>query len=324
MYYRLSILGLALVLLAFAGYIQGIGNPWSQTAPIRISTNDWAGFEPIHLARAQGSIPESAAKIIALTSAYDSIRALRSHTVDAALLTLDEALTVVATDAEYRIVLVTDVSHGADTILARPGITGLAGLKGRRVMVNGGAGGAYMLTRALDKAGLTTADITVLKVSEDQQERRWNAGEADAVVTFEPFRTKILTTGATEIFTSRDIPGEIVDVLIVHESVLTQRRAQLRSVLLGWHRQLERLKKNPDDTYRAIGMRLGLSADEARNQYAGIRMIHRKEGIAMFTSGRLRETAERLNVVMVDGGLIPHPASLEGLFDNSVTEESAP
>lgn len=65
-----------------------------QTAPLRIGTNTWLGYEPLYLAREKGYIDAGAVKLIEFTSNSESISAFRNNAIEAACLTFDEALAV--------------------------------------------------------------------------------------------------------------------------------------------------------------------------------------------------------------------------------------
>jgi len=63
---------------------------------------------------------------------------------------------------------------------------GLASLKGKRVGVETGALGAYMLTRALQKGELTLKDIEPVSLSPGGHEAAFHAGEVDAIRRMAP------------------------------------------------------------------------------------------------------------------------------------------
>ena len=85
--------------------------------------------------------------------------------------------------------MVTDISNGADVILAKPEIQSLKDLKGRRVGVDSTALGAFVITRALGQVGLSPKDIEIVSLGVSEQERAFKQGIVDAVVTFEPVRS---------------------------------------------------------------------------------------------------------------------------------------
>ncbi|WP_168205899.1 ABC transporter substrate-binding protein [Geobacter sp. FeAm09] len=276
------------------------------SAPLQIATNVWPGYEPLYLARALGYCPESAVRFHEMTSAADVLKAFRNHAIDAAALTLDEALLLVQDGIDVRVLFVTDISHGADAILARPGIGSVRDLKGKRVGVESMALGAYVLTRALDQAGLAPRDVTIVPVAVQEHERAYATGEIDAAVTFEPARTRLLALGARSIFDSRRIPDEIVDVVVVRADILRTRSDQVKALEDGWFRALKYLRANPDHTARLMGMREGLTGAQFSAALAGLVIPDRNENDRLL-SGALLPPARRLADVMFRGKLLERP-----------------
>ena len=67
---------------------------------------------------------------------------------------------------------------------------------------------------------MSPKDIKIVFLGVSEHERAFKNGKVDAVVTFGSARTKLLAAGAKQLFDSSQIPGEIVDVLIVSEDVI--------------------------------------------------------------------------------------------------------
>ena len=131
-----------------------------EPAPVlRVGTNVWPGYEPLYLARELGYFEAGPVSLEEYASATDVIRAFRNHAIEAAAVTLDEALLLVDSGQRPRVVLVMDVSNGADVILGQAGMQQLVDLKDRRIGVEHGALGAYVLSRALTLAGMTLDDF---------------------------------------------------------------------------------------------------------------------------------------------------------------------
>lgn len=239
--------------------------------PLRVGTNVWPGYEPLYLARDLGYLEGSPARLVEYGSATDVARAFRNHAIEAAALTLDEVLQLADLGQEPRIVLAMDISHGADVILGHAGLQRLADLKGRRIGLESGALGAYMLTRALQLNTMKLEDVNVVPMPLSEQERAFFQYEVDAVVTFEPVRTRLLKRGAVRLFDSREIPGEIVDVLVVRRDVLERQPAAVQRLLRDWFRALAYLTAQPDDAMRRMAPREGISAAELR---AALKLLH--------------------------------------------------
>lgn len=94
----------------------------------------------------------------------------------------------------------------------------------------------------------------------------------DAVVTFEPFRTKLLNQGARLLFDSRRIPGRIVDVLVVHADTVMTHPLALQDLLAGYFKAREHLAIQPEAASKRMAVRQGLSPAEVLASYDGLKL----------------------------------------------------
>ncbi len=285
-------------------------------APIRLGTNLWPGYEPLYLARSLGLLDGDAIRLVEYPSASEVIRAFSNHSIEAAALTLDEALLLLQQQLAVRVVLVMDLSEGGDVVMARPDILSFSDLKGRVIGVESGALGAYVISRALDLNNLTLADVQVKSVPVSAHEQAYRRGEVDAVVTFEPVRSKLLEAGARELFSSRQIPAEIVDVLVVREDVLQRRRVALEQLLEGWFGALAYMEREPLLAARMMAERLGVSPREVRASYDGLRLPGRRENRLMLggATPSLYRTMDKIHQIMVAQALLHREVELNGVL----------
>lgn len=175
---------IALALASCAALLSACGARYE--APLTVGTNTWTGYEPLYLARDLGLHEGLPLRLVELGSTTQSMDGLRTGRLDMAGLTLDEALTLVQEGIPIKVIWVVDISQGADALVARYGVAGLADLRGRKVGVEQTAVGAYMLNAALAKAGLRTTDITVVPLPLDEHLTAWRESQVDALVTFDP------------------------------------------------------------------------------------------------------------------------------------------
>lgn len=315
---------LSLWVVLFALLAAGCESP--PEPALRVGTNLWPGYEPLYLAQQQGYIPPRVARIVEYPSATTVMDAFRDRLLDVAALTLDEALLMRAQGVDLRAFLVTDVSNGADALLARPGIGSLAELRGHSVAYEAGALGAFMLDQALARGGLHRDDIRLVNLSVDQHLAAYRAGRADAFVTFEPARTRLLAEGAQVLFSSRDIPGKIVDVLVVHPDLLKPRARDLRALVDGWFRALAFLRHQPGEAHALMAPRMGLSVAEVAAAYAGLELpgLGRNRVFLAGPNSQLEQVAAELARTMEASGLLPAPASPTGLATDTLLPGSAP
>ncbi|WP_089718611.1 ABC transporter substrate-binding protein [Candidatus Entotheonella palauensis] len=292
-------------------------------SPLRLGTNVWPGYEPLYLARELGYFNAKTITLVEYLSASEVIRAFRNQTLEAAALTLDEVLLLLQYELPVQIFLVTDISHGGDVILSAPSISQFADLVGKRVGVEATALGAYVISRALEQHDLALSDIAVVPLEVGEHAAAYQAGKVDAVVTFEPVRSQLLALGARELFTSREIPGEIVDVLVVHQTYFETHPSHVSQVVDGWFRALDYFAANPHDAALRMQKRLKLSPGEVLKSYEGLRLPDRAENRDLLGGPQpaLRPIAERLRDVMVAKDLLRAPVVLNSLFNAAALGE---
>lgn len=295
-------------------------------APLRVGTNVWPGYEPFYLARELGCYPQGSVKLVEYSSASEVMQAFRNGAIDAAALTLDEALLLAETTSDVSVVLVLDVSNGADVVLARPGLTGLRDLKGQRVGLETTALGAYVLTRALQTVGMTPADVRTVHLDVFQHERVFREGRIDAVVTFEPARTRLLAAGARQLFDSSMIPGEIVDVLVVRRTFAAHHGAQTGRFVRGWFSALDFIHKDPARAAALMAGRERISAAEFQKALAGLHLSGLADNRSQLAGSppAILFTARRLSRVMLANRLLERPPEMGPLFDDRFIEVSEP
>lgn len=276
--------------------------------PLRVGLLLWPPYSLFVVAQDQGYIGPDV-ELVDLRSPADAMRAYRNGAIDLLPLTLEFGLTALAEDSTQRVVLVIDVSMGGDAILARPDIASLADLSGRRVGIEASPLGTYLLLRALERTSLSMAELEIVPVDVADHVEAYRSGRVDAVVTYEPARTRVLGLGARELFTSREIPGEIVDVLLVPEPLAMRREAEVREIVAGWLRARDRYIAAPDSVAAGMAAREGLTPAELRRALDGVGLPGLAENAAIL-SGRdslVLQGWRRHAAFMHEQGLLSRP-----------------
>lgn len=291
-------------------------------SPLRIGTNTWPGFESLYLARSLGYYEDTAIRLVDYPSSSEVIRAYRNGELEIIAITADEVLLLASTEPNINIVVVIDVSSGGDVILGKPEIQKLQHLKGRRVGVEATALGAYMLTRALAQVGMSPKDVQIVSLGVSEHERAFKQGRVDAVVTFEPVRSNLLATGAKLLFDSTQMPGEIVDCLVVRQNLLTSQPAALQTLVNGWFRAVDYLQKKPQDAARRIAPRTGITPKQFLESLDGLRIpdIRENQKLLSKTDTSLLNAMKQLSKVMVENNLLPKAVDPAPLLDDQLVK----
>ena len=296
-------------------------------SPLRLAAHTWPGYESLFLAHQMEWLDARLVQLTETTSATDSLRALEQGTVDAAALTLDEVLRARSRGIALSIVLVFDISAGADALLAHPDIPSLKDLAGKRVGVEDGALGALMLSEVLQKAGLSLDQVRQVSLTPEHQLDAWKRGEIDAVVTYEPVATQLQELGAKRLFDSREIPDEIVDVLAVRTSILEARggKRSVRHLIAAHFQALNHLHTSPDDFSYRTAAHLKLPADEVLDAYTGLLLpdVARNHRLLSGSQPVLLGGARKLSSKLFRDKLIPAEDTLDALLRTEFLPEEA-
>lgn len=240
--------------------------------PVSIGTNVWPGYEPGYVAATNKLYGEADVSIRQFRSATEVMRAFRNQALDVAALTLDEAIQLHQGGVDIRIILVTDISNGADVIMARPPIDTVRELSGLRIGVENSALGAYMIARALQVHGLKPADVTQVSLTVDETVDYFKTGKVDAVVTFEPFKSQLAKLGARTLFDSSEIPDEIVDVLVVRAEFAEANPNALKAVVKGWLDGASKVKSGDPKVVAEMAARLGMTLPDLKTALRAMKL----------------------------------------------------
>jgi NitT/TauT family transport system substrate-binding protein len=284
---------------------------------LRIGTNVWIGSEPLYLARELGRLDPAAVQLVEYPSASEVLRAFRNQAIDGMVISLDELFELAVDGLQPRIILVVDVSNGADVVVGRRGMRTMHDLKGKSVAVESGALGAFVLSRALALNRMQASDVNVVHLESNEQPGAFEKGEVDGAVTFDPYRAQFLKAGAATLFDSTQIPGEIVDLLAVRASVVDKEPKAIQALLTGWFGAIDYIKREPVDAARRMGIRQQTSGEQFQQAQQGLHVPTREENLRMLGGPQpeLAVTGRRLMALMLDAKLLRSELQIERVLE---------
>ena len=294
--------------------------------PLTVGMNPWVGYDPLVLARDRGLTDAKQLRVVELPSASESLRHLRNGLLDAATLTLDETLRLVDSGIDVRIVAVLDASTGGDVVMAAPHITSVAMLKDEFVAVEDSAVGALLLQRMLQKAGMTRADVKVTNLEVAQHLTALDAGQVAAAVSFEPLAGSMAAAGYRRLFDSNEMPGEILDVLVVRADVLQQRPEAVDALLRAWYAGLHAFQLDTPGAAETLARGTDLSPAAYAAVLDGL-VFYSLDSSARELQGSppaLASKAVNVADALVDIGLIRRPPRWETVIDAAPMQRLQP
>jgi len=227
----------------------------------------YAGWMPWPYAAESGIVKKWADKYgitITVTQINDYVESINQYTAgkfDAVTVTNMDTLTIPAAGGvDSTALIIGDYSNGNDGIVLKKGDT-LADIKGRKVNLVELSVSHYLLARGLESVKLSEKDVTVVNTSDADIVSAFAAPDVTAVVPWNPQLSEILKMpGAKQVFSSQQIPGEILDLAVVNTAVLKDNPAFGKALVGAWFETLALMRQ--DDA-------AGTAAREAMGKLSG-------------------------------------------------------
>jgi NitT/TauT family transport system substrate-binding protein len=226
--------------------------------PLQMAVGLWPGAEPLVIAREAGELDTKKINTVEINWNSAAIRAVGNRVLDVAILSLDEVIRQFEQGYPLKIVMVTDISRGADALLVRPDIQSLADLRGRRIGYEPRTAGAWLLEFALRQAGMSFQDIEPVPLNPAEAEEIFHELSLDALLTTEPWRQRLNRLDLKVLYDSSQPDTEVVRVLAVHPDALELHRQALLEVMrlhLKWMPELGKLGPELEPVLRREGVR---------------------------------------------------------------------
>ena len=203
-----------------------------QQEPLKLPISNWPGYEYFYLASKLGLDRRQGLEInpVQYPDPQSIVHAYLRGELPIAPLTTVEAVDLCARIPRRCpvVVLVLDESAGGDQVAVRNDVPSIAALRGKTVAVTFSTLGPYVLSRALQRHGLSFNDVTVRNIPLAQMPAALAKGEVQAAAFFPPFSEYAARKGQSRVlFDSSQIPGEIFDVLVVDPTYLRQHQDQI-------------------------------------------------------------------------------------------------
>jgi NitT/TauT family transport system substrate-binding protein len=266
---------LAGIALALATCVASAAGP----ATMNIGTVVWIGYGPFYVAEALDLYKKYNLKVSLQVFSDPSLipSALASGAIDGAMLTYDQVVGQVARGQPQKVVMPIDYSNGGDAIVTNSSIMTVADFKGKKIGFNPLSPSDVLLSYALKKSGLSNKDITAINMTPEAVPAAMASGQMPIGVTYEPALSQILSQGGGKkykvIFSSKDAPGLIADVLVFNDKAIKAKPTDISGVMKAYLDGMAYMTAKPEESAKIIGKFMGISAKEVKQQLAGVHNI---------------------------------------------------
>jgi NitT/TauT family transport system substrate-binding protein len=238
---------------------------FAQKPSFTVGWSVYVGWNPYHYMAKSGILRKWSEKygINIKVQRFDyapSLDAFVAKNIDACAMTNMEALDMpAAAGVDTTAILIGDYSNGNDAVLARRDLT-LAQVPGKRVMLVEKTVSQYLFERAMAMNGLggQLKRVQYLNTSDSDIAAAFLTDSSkDVVVTWKPLVSQISRAkGVKTLFNSSQIPGEILDLLVVRTEVLQRPDGSgqkfAKAIAGAWYEVMNLMSKPGADTDKVL------------------------------------------------------------------------
>jgi len=261
-----------------------------QLAPLRVGIVSWAGYDIALYAQEAGLFKKHGldVQLVRFENQQDSTRAMLRGNLDANFASLWDVMQSDPGNDKPAVVMVTNISHGADGIVAQPAIKSVANLRGKRVGAKLGTVNHQILLEALNLHQIKPQEVKIEDISNETAVDLMQQGLLDAAVYWQPLLGE--TAQAIKgniIFTTQEVDSLVIDTWVSRSTITRTKKAELKQFIMAWFDIMSAVEKKPNVVFQKVAQNLGQKGEAFAKDYAGLKKGDIAMQQNMFLSGRL-------------------------------------
>ncbi|MFT3732926.1 MAG: putative urea ABC transporter substrate-binding protein [Hyphomicrobium sp.] len=250
---------LRFVVCTFVLLFAALPHPARAEPTFKVAWSIYTGYLPWPYAQHAGILQKWAKKYginIELVQVNDYIELINQFTggkADAVAATTMDALTIPAVGGvDTTIPILGDYSNGNDGIVLKGANKTFADLKGKKINLVEFSVSHYMLARAFETHHMNIDDVKLQNVSDADFVAAFQTPDVDAVVAWNPAFIELKKQpNVSVVYQSTEMPGELVDALLVNTKVLKDHPELGKALTGAWFETLDVIKGNDEKSAEA-------------------------------------------------------------------------
>jgi NitT/TauT family transport system substrate-binding protein len=299
-------------------------------AEITLGVNDWVGYVAWYIAQEKGFFKKHGAdvKLVWQDGVGDSLDKFAKGQLDANAQPWTDTLIHISQKVPLKTILTIDHSAGADALMVGPQIQKLADLKGKKIALEEVAIMQFLTETALGKAGLSGKDVRFMNMPAPDAAKALMDGKVDAAAVWNPFVNDIqVSRKGRPLFSSKDVPGLISDVVVVSEKSLKEKRAGYVGMIRAWYDVEKFLRDNRDEAITIMAKVVKQTPEKYRIFLSGARFLNEKDNADAFAAASNPRSLVSASVPLLkflkDKKLIEGDVNVAAALDGSLVQEAA-
>ncbi|MEA5622721.1 ABC transporter substrate-binding protein [Nostoc sp. UHCC 0251] len=288
--------------------------------PLKVEFTSFVGEYPGIIAQEKGFFKAQGVDVELIYKQYIQLEIANfsAGKYDGIILTLGSFINLSATNPDIQAVSIVDESTGADVVVAQSKIKTVADLKGKKLGANLGGFSEVFVTEMLKTANLTSDDVNLVKLEASEIPQRLKNNVIQAGHTWEPHLSEAMKLGGNIIFTSKQTPGLILDMIVFRGDTIRDRPEDIRAFVRGWLQASAYWKANVQEGNAIVSKALKIPSNTI--SLKGVNLIELGENQKFFQSSNpnsIYKTAKIYADFFIRSGNITRIPELKSLFNSS-------
>jgi len=245
--------------------------------------------------------------VVQLNDYIESINQYTAGQFDGCTMTNMDALTIPAAGGvDTTALILGSYSEGNDGVVMKGVGKTLKDLKGQQIYLPELSVSHYLLVRGLEKAGLAEKDVTVVNTSDADIVSAFATPKVQAAVAWNPQLSVIKgTPDTTEVFSSSQVPGELIDMMVVNTETLKDNPALGKALTGAWYEMMAKMKVQDKAVLSEMAAASGTDLAGYQAQLKTTHLFYTPtDNLAFAASADLPKTMQRVAQFSFDKGLL--------------------
>lgn len=201
----------------------------------------------------------------------------------------------------------------ADRVIAQPGVTSLAALRGKTIGVPDGTSGDMILTLALQSAGLTKKDVKIVSMDPSTIVSAFASKKIDAAGFWYPAITTIKkqVPGLVELAKDTDFANKVSfpTAFVAGNDVVAKKKDKVEKVISVLREAMQFRKDHPEQTIEYTAKMIGIGPEQVKADAANNTILSPADLDKDTRDGTINKWLTGMNAYFVQAGKLPSPVS---------------
>lgn len=265
---------------------------------LRIGLDDWCGYQVVLYGMEKGIFAKHGLKIelFRFNNVQHAGRAITRGAIDATFTTLWDVMQNDAPKKSLAVVMVVDVSNGADGIISQSNIKSMTGLINKKVGAKLGGVAHLVLLEALKLHKIHPKQVDISDLNYPRSRDKMYDKTIDGAVIYEPYSSELVKKiKGNMVYTTEYKNTLVMDILVASSPFVDNHQKEFKEFILGWFEVMEAIKTKPEEVFGVVATQLGQTPESFASDYAGVKKgdIYLNQQMLM-AEGKLGEAIEKL------------------------------